>query len=134
MLSGSGSNISWPRRSARDLPVVTTPFGMRGYEALAPWLLAGEIDDFPRLIGAASYPAAVPPPALEGLSWAASADGLRSITARCKRGVKPPGTWGLSLGNGSPSASNRKRAERGGAADKLFRAFCVRLVYAVRCT
>lgn len=87
MLSGSGSNIKLAEALGAGLPVVTTPFGMRGYEALAPWLLAGEIDDFPRLLGAASYPAAVPPPALEGLSWAASARRLAQHYRSLQKGA-----------------------------------------------
>ena len=44
--SGSGSNIKLPEYVAAGLPVVTTPLGLRGYEAFAHLVTVAELDRF----------------------------------------------------------------------------------------
>lgn len=44
--TGSGSNLKVLHYLACDLPVLSTPFGMRGFEDLAPWALTAELDRF----------------------------------------------------------------------------------------
>ncbi|MCE5231525.1 glycosyltransferase family 4 protein [bacterium] len=69
MLSGSGSNIKLAEALGAGLPVVTTPFGMRGFESVAPWLHIGDIGNFTALIRTASYPSAIPREKLDTLTW-----------------------------------------------------------------
>ncbi|MEN6625775.1 MAG: glycosyltransferase family 4 protein [Candidatus Sumerlaeia bacterium] len=73
MLSGSGSNIKIAEALGAGLPVVTTEFGMRGYEAYGAWLGVGSIEDFPELIRKAQWPNPAPREEVERLGWAASA-------------------------------------------------------------
>lgn len=40
--TGGGSNVKLPTYLGAGLAVVTTPFGLRGYRALAPWVEAVE--------------------------------------------------------------------------------------------
>ncbi len=74
MQSGSGSNIKLIEALGAGLPVVTTPFGMRGFEALADRMLVGEVPEMARLIREARRGDPPPPRApLEEFSWAAAA-------------------------------------------------------------
>jgi glycosyltransferase involved in cell wall biosynthesis len=46
VVAGSGSNLKLLQYLACDLPVVTTPFGLRGFEDLAPWVVTAEVEGF----------------------------------------------------------------------------------------
>lgn len=87
MLSGSGSNIKLAEALGAGLPVVTTPFGMRGYESVAPWLLVGEPGELPNLIRSARYPSSIPPAELGRLTWAASARRLADHYQALQKGT-----------------------------------------------
>jgi glycosyltransferase involved in cell wall biosynthesis len=73
MSSGSGSNLKLAEYCAAGLPVVTTEFGLRGFEALRPWLAVEPIEHFPAALARASGPNAIPEEALEPFSWAHAA-------------------------------------------------------------
>ena len=47
VVAGSGSSMKLLQYLACDLPVLSTPFGMRGFQVLAPWVVTAELDDFP---------------------------------------------------------------------------------------
>jgi glycosyltransferase involved in cell wall biosynthesis len=44
--TGSGSSLKLLHYLAYNLPVVSTPFGMRGLEDLAPWVVMADLDEF----------------------------------------------------------------------------------------
>jgi len=46
VVAGSGSNLKLLQYLAHDLPVLSTPFGLRGFEDLAPWVVTAELDGF----------------------------------------------------------------------------------------
>jgi glycosyltransferase involved in cell wall biosynthesis len=46
VMAGSGSSLKILHYLACDLPVLSTPFGMRGFVDLAPWVVTAELDDF----------------------------------------------------------------------------------------
>lgn len=79
MLSGSGSNIKVAEYCGAGLPLVTTPFGLRGFESLAPWVSVQGISNFPQAIAAARWPGAIPGPEIEAYSWAAAARALEAL-------------------------------------------------------
>jgi glycosyltransferase involved in cell wall biosynthesis len=47
VVAGSGSSMKLLQYLASGLPVLSTPFGMRGFQVLAPWVVTAELDDFP---------------------------------------------------------------------------------------
>jgi glycosyltransferase involved in cell wall biosynthesis len=47
IIAGSGSNLKVLYYLAHDLPTLSTPFGMRGYQDLLPWVVTADLDDFP---------------------------------------------------------------------------------------
>ncbi len=50
VVSGSGSNVKIIECLGAGLDVVTTPFGIRGYEKLSNLVSVGKINEFPKLI------------------------------------------------------------------------------------
>lgn len=78
--SGGGTNIKVMQSLAAGLPVVSTAFGMRGLEALVPFVRIAEVDDIPEALAGPLPPAA---PGLRerlaALSWGASARRLESV-------------------------------------------------------
>jgi len=50
VVAGSGSSMKLLQYLACDLPVVSTPFGLRGFQAFAPWVVTAELDDFPGVL------------------------------------------------------------------------------------
>ena len=52
VVAGSGSSMKVLHYLACDLPVLSTPFGMRGYDDLLPWVVTAELDDFPAVLRA----------------------------------------------------------------------------------
>jgi hypothetical protein len=53
VVSGSGSNLKLLYYLAHDLPALSTPFGVRGYDDLSPWVTTAELDDFPKALRSA---------------------------------------------------------------------------------
>jgi glycosyltransferase involved in cell wall biosynthesis len=49
--SGSGTNLKVLNYLALGMPVLTTPFGMRGYDDLKPFVTVRDLDDFVSAIG-----------------------------------------------------------------------------------
>ena len=77
--AGSGSNLKLLHYLACDLPVVTTPFGLRGFEDLAPWVVTAELDGFAdALRGDLPAPAGVRDE-LRRYEWRAVADRARCV-------------------------------------------------------
>jgi glycosyltransferase involved in cell wall biosynthesis len=78
MESGSGSNVKVAEYLAAGLPVVTTPVGLRGYEAFAHRVTVVELDGFPEaLLG--RHPRATDTSELQELSWEALGRRLHGI-------------------------------------------------------
>ena len=46
VVAGSGSSLKLLQYLAHDLPVLSTPFGMRGFSDLAPWVVSADLDGF----------------------------------------------------------------------------------------
>lgn len=46
VVAGSGSSMKLVHYLASELPVLSTPFGMRGFQDLAPWVVTAELDQF----------------------------------------------------------------------------------------
>lgn len=46
VFQGSGTSLKLLQYLAFDLPVVSTSFGMRGFEDLSQWIVTAELDDF----------------------------------------------------------------------------------------
>ena len=71
--AGGGSNVKVPTCLAAGLAVLTTPFGVRGYSALAPHCVVAELDAFPDALRArprGNAALAVPAPAaLADYAW-----------------------------------------------------------------
>lgn len=84
--SGSGTQLKMPEYLAAGLAVVTTPVGLRGYEALRPWVLVREPKAFAEAIRVAEWPNEVPTEQLEALTWAASACRLEQLYQRVLAG------------------------------------------------
>jgi glycosyltransferase involved in cell wall biosynthesis len=76
--SGSGSNLKLAEYVAAGLPVITTPIGLRGYEAFARLVTVAELEEFahvlqrePRVVGRM--------PEVADLGWRALARRLYDI-------------------------------------------------------
>lgn len=79
MLTGSGSNIKVAEACAAGLPLVSTAFGLRGFERLAPWAAVSDIEGFAGAIAQSAWPAVIPQDLLQEYSWAASARALQDL-------------------------------------------------------
>ena len=77
--AGSGSNIKLAEYCAAGLPVVTTEFGLRGFEPLRPWMNLVELDIFAEAIEASRRPNSIPESALRPYSWQALAGRLEEF-------------------------------------------------------
>lgn len=78
--SGSGSNVKLAEYVAAGLPVVTTPLGLRGYEALAHLVTVAELDGFARAVQA-EHRVVDRRPELSHLGWSALGCRLHEIYA-----------------------------------------------------
>ena len=78
--SGSGSNVKLAEYIASGLPVVTTPIGLRGYEAYAHLVTVAELDAFVEAVDATNRRPA-PSPELAELSWNALGRRLYQVYA-----------------------------------------------------
>jgi glycosyltransferase involved in cell wall biosynthesis len=79
--SGSGSNIKLAEYLAAGLPVVTTPIGLRGYEAFAHHMKVAELHQFVDAILAGPARRLGPPPDVNDLSWGVLAQRLYAVYA-----------------------------------------------------
>jgi glycosyltransferase involved in cell wall biosynthesis len=78
--SGSGSNVKLAEYLASGLPVVTTPIGLRGYEAYAHLVTVAELDAFLEAVDATNRRPA-PSPEVAELSWNALGRRLYQVYA-----------------------------------------------------
>lgn len=47
---GAGTSMKLLYYLAHGLPVLSTPFGLRGFEELSPWVTTADLDDFPEAL------------------------------------------------------------------------------------
>jgi glycosyltransferase involved in cell wall biosynthesis len=80
MVAGSGSNVKLAEYLASGLPVVTTPVGLRGYEAYAHLVTVAELDEFADAIQSARR-VTERRPELAELTWSALGRRLHDIYA-----------------------------------------------------
>jgi hypothetical protein len=79
---GSGTSMKLLYYLAHGLPVLTTPFGLRGFEELSPWVTTANLSEFPQALRRD-----LPPPdgvreKLERYQWRqVAADALRTYEA-----------------------------------------------------
>lgn len=67
--SGAGSNVKLATYLGAGLPVLSTAFGVRGYERLAPFVTIAATADFADLVARGLAGRAAPPAALADYSW-----------------------------------------------------------------
>lgn len=79
MASGSGSNLKLAEYCAAGVAVVTTPFGLRGFDELAPWLTVCEIGEFASVVEQAAAPNQIPEAVQAHYSWDESARRLATL-------------------------------------------------------
>lgn len=80
VVTGSGSNVKLAEYLAAGLPVVTTPFGLRGYEHLAELVTVSDLAGFSTMLQR-QRPRVEPLPALAELSWSALGQRLHRVYA-----------------------------------------------------
>jgi glycosyltransferase involved in cell wall biosynthesis len=80
--SGSGSSIKLVEYLAAGLPVVTTPIGMRGFDALGGLLLVAELDGFAAAVESAQPAEVSTRRTLESLAWSAIGQRLYEVYGR----------------------------------------------------
>jgi hypothetical protein len=66
---GSGSSLKLLDYLAHGLPVLSTPFGLRGFEALAPFVTTAALADFPEVLRRGLAPPVGLRPALARFEW-----------------------------------------------------------------
>jgi glycosyltransferase involved in cell wall biosynthesis len=74
--TGAGSNVKLPTYLAAGLDVVTTPFGIRGFDRLRPLVTIAEVDDFADALRGAVARPSDRSEVLSGYAWQAQADRL----------------------------------------------------------
>lgn len=80
---GAGSNVKLPTYLAAGLDVVSTPFGVRGFDRLKPFIAIAEIDAFAAALRQDPPRSEGRTKALAGYAWSAQADRLcEAYTAR----------------------------------------------------
>jgi glycosyltransferase involved in cell wall biosynthesis len=85
MTRGGGSNVKLPAYLAAGLAVVSTPFGVRGYAPLAPWVSVAAADDLAealiaRPVGWCARGESAPDP-LAGYAWGRLGESLGHVFA-----------------------------------------------------
>jgi glycosyltransferase involved in cell wall biosynthesis len=83
--SGSGSNLKLAEYVAAGVPAVTTPFGLRGYEAFADRVTVAELGGFASAVQA-RVPVVDPPPYIAELGWNALGARLHEVYAELLAG------------------------------------------------
>jgi glycosyltransferase involved in cell wall biosynthesis len=69
--TGAGSNVKLPMYLAAGLPVVSTPFGVRGFGRLAPHVAQAPPECFAEVLARASWPPPPAPDVLASYAWPA---------------------------------------------------------------
>lgn len=78
VVQGSGTSLKLLDYLAHGLPVLSTPFGLRGFEALAHFVTTAELADFPEVLRRGLAPPVDLRPALARFEWRRiAADALR---------------------------------------------------------
>ena len=88
--SGSGSNLKLAEYVAAGLPVVSTPFGLRGYEAFADRVTVAELSGFAAAVQAGGR-LGDPPPGIADLGWSALGARLHELYAEVIAGLPRAG-------------------------------------------
>ena len=73
--TGAGSNLKLLQYLCHGMPVMSTPFGMRGFEDLIPYVSLVEPAQIPDMIDQVMRPP-VPPQVLEAYQWSTIASGM----------------------------------------------------------
>lgn len=77
--TGAGSNVKIPTYLGAGLPVLSTPFGVRGYERLSPYVAQAAVEGFADLLVAGvPYDPALAEP-LAGYSWRSLAERMAGL-------------------------------------------------------
>jgi glycosyltransferase involved in cell wall biosynthesis len=85
--TGAGSNVKLPTYLAAGLDVVSTPFGMRGFDRLAPFVTVSEMDAFADALAQPPASRAGRDAALAAYSWAAQSERLYEAYAARRAGL-----------------------------------------------
>jgi hypothetical protein len=88
--TGAGSNVKLPTYLAAGLDVVSTPFGLRGFDRLAPFVTSSQVEGFADALLAPPASRAGRDEALRAYSWAAQAERLCAAYAARKAGQAVP--------------------------------------------
>jgi len=88
--TGAGSNVKLPTYLAAGLDVVSTPFGLRGFDRLAPYVTASAVDAFADALSQPPAPRAGRIEALAGYAWSAQSDRLFEAYAARRAGQAVP--------------------------------------------
>jgi len=77
MVSGSGTNLKFINYLSHGMPVISSPFGMRGFEQFSDCVIICKPEQIADLIGRVPMPSAPDPQRLAGWTWdALSVDAL----------------------------------------------------------
>jgi len=88
--TGAGSNVKLPTYLAAGLDVVSTPFGLRGFDRLASYVTASEVDAFADALAQPPASRAGRVEALAGYAWSAQSDRLFEAYAARRAGQAVP--------------------------------------------
>jgi hypothetical protein len=69
MTVGAGSNVKLPMMVAAGLPVLSTPFGLRGFASLAPYVTVAEVESFADALALGVRVAPGAAAAVQAYSW-----------------------------------------------------------------
>jgi glycosyltransferase involved in cell wall biosynthesis len=83
---GGGTNLKVLDYLAHGLPVVTTEFGIRGYDDLRPFVTVCRLEDFPRVVAEDRRLSPDVLPALEKYLWRSVADRVAALYADLTNG------------------------------------------------
>jgi glycosyltransferase involved in cell wall biosynthesis len=87
---GAGSNVKLPTYLAAGLDVVSTPFGLRGFDRLKPFVAVAEVDAFADALRLAPAPRAGRAEALAAYAWSAQSERLYEAYAARRTGQAVP--------------------------------------------
>lgn len=89
---GAGSNVKLPTYLAAGLDVISTPFGLRGFDRLKPFVTSAEVDAFADALasGELPRPSEARAQALAAYAWSAQAERLYEAYAARRAGQAVP--------------------------------------------
>jgi len=90
MTTGAGSNVKLPTYLAAGLDVITTPFGLRGFDRLAPFVTQAETKEFAAALSSPPAPRAGRDAALAFYAWDAQATRLHAAYVARRAGEPVP--------------------------------------------